>query len=69
MGEGTCLPIGMGWEMEDGRWNLPADRHGMGDGTENRALRTYILQFAIKKKPLHPMFLEGRGIRFIEGYA
>jgi hypothetical protein len=49
MGVGTCLPIGMGWEMEDGRWNLPADRHGLGDGTENRALRTYILQFAIKK--------------------
>jgi hypothetical protein len=55
----------MGWEMEDGRWkmenerwNLPAGRHGMGDGTENRALRTYILKFAIKKKPLHPMFRE-----------
>jgi hypothetical protein len=35
--------------MGDERWNLPADRYGMGDGTENRTIRTYILQFAIKK--------------------
>jgi hypothetical protein len=41
----------------------------MGDGTENRAIRTYILQFAIKKNLSTRCFGTEEVFLDIEGYA